>query len=280
MARKDEHKRQKQLAKRNKRASEVRKEMQKNRNRSLVDLIRESLRFPVRNCFEKGDQYTKSFLLIRRLADGRLILFAVMVDLVCLGVKDAFVRTDVDPDWLARQTADSVEVSPAYALKCILGGVKFAANYDFRPHPDFEQTMLGYAEADPNECKVEFEYGIDGKPCYIPGPFDDELFQDNTMRKLGALGFGGVFSCSLGTDLDGEDFDDFDEEEDGVESRDRRVIDGTILNRSFEDLSEKEADAGAIVRLDMQHEEGPKPSQPLEEDANRMMSLEEIERKF
>lgn len=62
------------------------------------------------------------------------------------------------------------------AHEIVYGAMEFATSYGFQPHPDFTRQrvdqILDPPESHPRNHKVEF--GKDGKPFYIPGPYDDE----------------------------------------------------------------------------------------------------------
>ena len=60
----------------------------------------------------------------------------------------------------------------------VYGAIGYARELGFEPHPDFEQAA-GYLEPWDGHCDLTF--GLDGKPTYISGPYDDA---ERVMRRL------------------------------------------------------------------------------------------------
>jgi len=114
-------------------------------------------------------------LLARKEAEGQLFLGVFLVDVYCLGVKNAFWRAGSHAD--LRETIEQFKgtgpmrpIEPACLVKLIVGAVEFAHAYGFPPHPDFRHASRLLAGIDPAKCTREFEYGRDGKPFYVRGP--------------------------------------------------------------------------------------------------------------
>jgi hypothetical protein len=62
------------------------------------------------------------------------------------------------------------------AHRIIYGGIEFAARFGFEPHRDFDQSQWILEDIDDLEpCEEEVEFGRDGKPFYVQGPYDDPV---------------------------------------------------------------------------------------------------------
>ncbi|MFO0892600.1 MAG: hypothetical protein U0790_26090 [Isosphaeraceae bacterium] len=114
-------------------------------------------------------------LIARKEAEGQLLIGVYLVDVYCLGVKNAFWRAGSHAD--LRDTIERLKrigparpIEPECLVKLILGAVEFAHAYGFPPHPDFRHASRLLAGIDPAGCPRQFEYGRDGKPFYMRGP--------------------------------------------------------------------------------------------------------------
>lgn len=119
-------------------------------------------------------------LVARRSPVGQIAAGVVLVDLACLGVKDAFgriaaSRAEYEQD-LRAQIMASQPLIPAdlnLAAKVIREAVAYARRWGFNPHPDFTRVAPLFAGADPDASAVAVPLGIGGKPHFIAGPSDD-----------------------------------------------------------------------------------------------------------
>ena len=145
----------------------------------------------------------------REQESGRIMFGVYLVDLYCLGIKDAYTRADYSLNRFERElpklcAGAPKPCSPELAHEIIYGAMEYAAKLDFQPHPDFKKQMadlmLDPPEAHPRANHVSF--GKDGKPLYISGPRDSESkiksVISTLMRTRGEgnfdylVGFGGL----------------------------------------------------------------------------------------
>ena len=101
-----------------------------------------------------------------------------------------------------------MSISPVLAHEIVYGGIEYAAQFGFRPHRDFKlsQRVLDPPEAHPRAGTVEF--GKDGKPFYISGPYDNP---DAIVRQLSRTAGEGNFHFLMraaGLPLDELDLED------------------------------------------------------------------------
>ena len=108
-----------------------------------------------------------------------------------------------------------MNISPALAHEIIYGSIGYAAKFGFRLQRDFRdsQWVLDPPETHPWSGKVEF--GKDGKPLFISGPYDNaEAIVRQLRRTAGEGNFN--YLMMLGEPPDDffvEDDDGFEEEE-------------------------------------------------------------------
>ncbi len=134
----------------------------------------------------------------RRLPDSRIAVGTFLVDVFCLGVKDAMAR--IMAEWEYEDYIDGVEenhslkvVEPACIVKLVEEGVDYARDLGFFPHKDYRKARKIFGDVDPADCKTEFEFGKDGKPFYMSGPYDSDTkirrIIDRLTERLGPDGF-------------------------------------------------------------------------------------------
>lgn len=159
---------------------------------------------PIHDClapeqlFETG---IGSIIWSRRLADGRLAVAAFMVDVFCLGVKNALFK--VMPEDAYRETflggmmashdQAFLKIPPACARKLIEGAVDYADALGFAAHRDYRDAKGIFGDVTVSECPQTFRFGQNGKPFYVRGP-NESLPQarqivDRLHRRCGEGGF-------------------------------------------------------------------------------------------
>jgi hypothetical protein len=168
-------------------------------------------------------------VVARQHKTGNYTFGSFVVDTYCLGVKDTSQAFNRYPEEY-QQFKDSiferggltiVNIDYALAHNIIFGALNYAAKLGIAPQKDWKygQMILEPINA---VAKMHLEFGKDGKPFYISGPYDkaqqiiDKLTKAvgegnfETMMNIGSMGFGNDFDMS---DFDDED-DDFDDDDD------------------------------------------------------------------
>ena len=114
-------------------------------------------------------------LIVRRLSNGNLLLANYLVDTWCLGVKDAFVREvsrAMLEQFLSQQPMEPQ--SPEYCKALVMGAIEYGKTNGLNPNIDKKsKQMIAGIKYTPD--RYQFEFGKDGKPFYINGPYDSEL---------------------------------------------------------------------------------------------------------
>jgi hypothetical protein len=101
-----------------------------------------------------------------------------LVDTWCLGVKNAAGPQSMDRRRLggfiqqifSAWDEPAVQVPLELGRQIVYGAIGYARELGFEPHEDFERAA-GYLGAWDGESELTF--GLDGKPMYISGPYDD-----------------------------------------------------------------------------------------------------------
>lgn len=126
------------------------------------------------NMFETG---LGSVWISRRLPNGKLSVGLFLIDVFCLGVKNAMLWEN-----MARREYEMMQamnfgetlapMKPCCAKKLVLETVAYAESLGFKPHEDYEDARTVLEDIETADCKAEYEFGRDGRPFYIPGPED------------------------------------------------------------------------------------------------------------
>jgi hypothetical protein len=117
-------------------------------------------------------------ILVARSAGNYIAVAGFLVDLGCLGVKNALTSLLSPAEYarFRRTFASTQPMRPAelnLVAKIIQEGIAYAESFGFRPHPDYREASLLLDGADPAACPTPIPVGVDGKPFFIPGPDDD-----------------------------------------------------------------------------------------------------------
>ncbi|MEM9004627.1 MAG: DNA-binding response regulator [Cyanobacteria bacterium P01_F01_bin.86] len=118
-------------------------------------------------------------ILLARQDRNRYIVCSYLVDYWCLGVKDAvpprklgYNRYEEFKRLCIMQFQESfVDISLAQAQSIIYGAVDYAGNLGFEPGGDFNTKAQAHLGLKP-ETLIPIEFGKDGQPFYISGPYD------------------------------------------------------------------------------------------------------------
>jgi hypothetical protein len=228
-------KQQRKLARRKKVVAKAKKESAKlNRSLSGSKNISFAANAPIHECLVPDDIFERGLgqvLISRKLPNGNIAIGMFLLDVFCLGVKDAFARVLTFNEYenllnQLKENQDFHPVEPAYARKLVETAESFAKNIGFSPHPDYVGAKKIFGNIDITECQQDFTFGQEGKPMYINGPFESpnkirKILETLTI-KLGPDGFNFVFIPPdfMEEDLEDEDLEDEDFEDEDFEDED------------------------------------------------------------
>lgn len=135
----------------------------------------EAFRSP--DLFESGWGYV---VVARYKADGRCEAGFFLLDVFCMGVKDAgfetfgsfeeFQEDLLDP--LFQIVGEPLRMTPAAGRKLIEEAVAYASDLGFAPSADYRKAARVFGGISAAECEEEFVFGNDGMPLYVQGSRD------------------------------------------------------------------------------------------------------------
>ena len=131
--------------------------------------------------------------MTRRTSDGLIAISAFVVDVYCLGVKNALFKVSsefeyentVKPQLMgASEEALFENIHQNCARKLVEGAVLYAKELGFQAHRDYKDAQKIFGDIDINSCPVKYTYGKDGKPYYIRGPNESVSQAKRIVDKL------------------------------------------------------------------------------------------------
>ena len=185
-----------------KRDARVRKRKQQHRTKaptSSRDLVEAASRWPVVGAYttpEWRENGTCGVALVRGTEDGRYAVAFFLVDRWCLGAKVADVRLGLDRQGM--EAALGVlggdlglePCKPELVAAIVEVGASYAASLGLRQDSDLPTARLMLQGLDPAEAGEVVAAGMDGKPMFVAGPYDDaDAVVAQLQRQLGADGF-------------------------------------------------------------------------------------------
>jgi len=133
---------------------------------------------PIFECLISEDWQDRgicNIIVARRHKTGNITVGLYLVDLYCLGVKDAHYQFNVDPDdygYIKENYDKAEECEYVLVHNIIYGAIAFAEDYGFKPHKDFAVARFILEEDDENVELIELDFGFEGRPLYMRGPND------------------------------------------------------------------------------------------------------------
>jgi hypothetical protein len=152
--------------------------------------------------------------ITRQDAGGQLVYGVYLVDVRCLGVKNAFWGEGAEEfKNVARNMENTQRMKPIPAaglVKLVRGAVEFAKSFGLSPHPDFRHASRLLEGIDPANYPQDFTFGRNGKPFYVHGPFETLAEAQVIVQRVTEA--GGHYIAMAPPDFDDDEFD-FSEDE-------------------------------------------------------------------
>lgn len=178
----DPRKRQKKLERRKAKQKAERREVARSQSRGLASRLEEASTAPILHCCVTATTWrvgVGNVLVSRQLPIGQVAFAVFLVDVYCLGVKNAMMnilpRVHYDRQVygkLARQSSWT-PIKPECAHKLVEGAVRYALDLGLPPHADYRTARLIFGDIAAEACTEEYVFGKDGKPFFIAGPHDN-----------------------------------------------------------------------------------------------------------
>lgn len=177
----DPKKRQKKKEKQTAKRKAKHQQLARAKSAGLPQQLAGASRYPILHAWVSDTVWKQGlgYVCLSRELPGQQVAFVLfLVDRYCLGVKDAIVRVDGRFTYDSRITrgmrgkSPAHDVTPACARKLVEGAVAYAREFGLHPHPDYQSAKLIFGDINAGECTEEFEYGKDGKPFFVAGPYD------------------------------------------------------------------------------------------------------------
>jgi hypothetical protein len=137
----------------------------------------------------KDDSRGLSQIFVTRRERNNYLVCNYLVDYWCLGVKSTFGPRKMDArkyETIVQQSYDTLdgdyrEISLVQAQSIIFGAFDYADRLGLKPDPDFERSKVQLGQRP--EQLIEIEFGQNGKPMYVNGPYDNPDKIIATLRR-------------------------------------------------------------------------------------------------
>ena len=172
-------------------------------------------KLPIHECLIPDDLFTSGLgelIVARRAPNGDIAFSAFVIDVFCLGVKDAMFLVMPEYEYeqkiktgMAKAANRTFEKLHQTSAKKLLDGLlNYSNELGFKPHPDYKNAYDIFDDIDASVSHEKYTFGREGRPFYINGPYESEAHIKrilNTLTKsCGLEGFDTLFS--LGDDMD------------------------------------------------------------------------------
>ena len=182
-------------------------------------ILRQSKHWPLLECLitENWDEPATlvQICIARRAPSGEVAVGMFLMDLACLGAKNAHgtvfrsaaeYRSELRQSLMRHQTLIPCDLD--LAAKVVEEGVKYAASLGFKPNRDIDKAYMVLGDAHPERCQTPIPLGgEDGKPFFVNGPYDDV---DRILRVLDRKVGKGNYNFLM---MVGDPFEEWEDDE-------------------------------------------------------------------
>jgi hypothetical protein len=144
------------------------------------NVLEEARNYPLLECWIDRDWREGGLaqvVVARQQADERVLYGVYLVDYYCLGVKNCLWRADVSLNTFHKRLPQMVgtpeRCEPSLAHQLIYGAINYAQRWGFQPDADFKAAGQILEPRGSLPENHDIEYGQDGKPLFIAGPYDN-----------------------------------------------------------------------------------------------------------
>jgi hypothetical protein len=158
--------------------------------------LQQAREYPLMGCWIMADWKDSGLtpvIVARQQPEDQVIFGSFLVDIYCLGVKDAFWKSDIPLKQFNRNLSELCYGNPAQceaslAHEIIYGSIEYARKYGFEPHRDFYRAGLILDPPEMHPRKHHVKYGKDGKPFFVAGPYDNARAIVNKLMQTAGEG--------------------------------------------------------------------------------------------
>jgi hypothetical protein len=132
----------------------------------------------VQESYYKGEGIG-TIMVSRKEPSGKLTVAILLVDTFCIGIKSATYKCHLhleDYQLLKEQAFGPYGYRPVditFVHNLVYGALDFAEDNGFKPDKDFAVAEYVLDPEQVDDGIDEIEFGREGKPFFIPGPYDD-----------------------------------------------------------------------------------------------------------
>jgi hypothetical protein len=175
-------------------------------------LVRLAAHWPLHECLVSRDWQREGEIIqtvvARRSPQGEIVAGSFLVDLCCLGVKDAFAtRFGSVAEYEDRLRQPTMERQPMVGAeldliaRIVREAIAYARSLGFSPHRDYHDAAPLLEGANPDACNLHVPLGKDGMPFFVAGPYDNVgRIMAQLERKVGAGNFHFLTPLALDDD--------------------------------------------------------------------------------
>lgn len=195
--------------------------------------------------FDWEESGIASALVSRKHTNGNVTLGFYLIDLKCLGIKDAFFKFNVAVDEMFDlvDQMNGVEIEYEKIHNIIYGAEAFANDCGFKPHKDWAVTQFILEEDDDHIPLIDIEFGEGGVPAYYVGPNDNPAKIKQILATLDKnFGAGNYLFY-----IDEDEFEDDEIIEDGNEQSFKQIY------HTFTSAYRDKFEGSSTVTLDKDH---------------------------
>jgi hypothetical protein len=153
--------------------------------------IKAAAKGPIVRCTMPNSLFEVGMGLIvvaRRLPSGLLGCGFFLLDVFCLGVKKVFYVEMGAHELRSRLEQQYMEgfkdIEPTCARKLVRDAAAYAASLGLPAADGTPEVEAIFGDVDAAACTETFTFGKDGKPIYMPGPFDPPARVRAVMQAL------------------------------------------------------------------------------------------------
>jgi len=154
---------------------------------SLSEQVRIAAALPIQHCL-LSQGFPKSgmgpLVLARGPTPWGFKAGVFLLDSLCLGIKDIIFSSMTSEqledfrEVMADAAAPLERVEPSYARKLLRDLAIWAREIGFAPARDFVVIERLFGDVNAEACDTDFQFGYEGKPLYVRGPFDTAQVKD------------------------------------------------------------------------------------------------------